>query len=87
MRERCILSQEQAEAVESVRIRRFFASPLYEKMKEGEIRREFKFSVTMPVSDYDTRIQDTEEEILLQGVIDCLSETPEGFLIIDFKTD
>ena len=66
---------------------RFFASPLYEKMKEGEIRREFKFSVTMPVSDYDTRIQDTEEEILLQGVIDCLSETPEGFLIIDFKTD
>ena len=87
MRERCILSQEQAEAVESVRIQRFFASSLYEKMKEGEIRREFKFSVTMPVSDYDTRIQDTEEEILLQGVIDCLSETPEGFLIIDFKTD
>ena len=23
----------------------------------------------------------------MQGVIDCLSETQEGFLIIDFKTD
>ena len=25
--------------------------------------------------------------MLLQGVIDCLIDTPEGFVILDFKTD
>ena len=28
-----------------------------------------------------------EETVLLQGVIDCLIETPEGFIVVDFKTD
>lgn len=84
----CILSEEQAEAVEAARIRRFFTSDLYKKqMCKGEIRREFKFSVTVPVSDYYMEGKDLEDELLLQGVIDCLSETEEGFLIIDFKTD
>ena len=28
-----------------------------------------------------------EEEVLLQGVVDCLFATPEGYVIVDFKTD
>lgn len=88
LRDRCILSPEQADAVEPARIRRFFTSELYKKqMCKGEIRREFKFSVTVPVSDYYTELEDSQDEVLLQGVIDCLSETEEGFLIVDFKTD
>ncbi len=88
LRTRCILSEEQADAVEPARIQRFFASDLYRKqICKGEIRREFKFSVTVPVSDYYPEAESVDDEVLLQGVIDCLSETEEGFLIIDFKTD
>ena len=27
------------------------------------------------------------EELLLQGVVDCCFDTPEGLVIVDFKTD
>ena len=27
------------------------------------------------------------EEVLLQGVVDCFFETPEGLVVVDFKTD
>ena len=45
LRERAILSPEQADAVEPERIEAFFQSDLYRKhMQTGELRREFKFS-------------------------------------------
>lgn len=28
-----------------------------------------------------------EEEVLLQGVVDCMYETADGIAIVDFKTD
>ena len=27
------------------------------------------------------------EELLLQGVVDCAFETPDGLVVVDFKTD
>ncbi len=30
---------------------------------------------------------DAPRKMLLQGVIDCLIETRDGFVILDFKTD
>ena len=32
-------------------------------------------------------MDDPAETVLLQGVVDCLLETEEGFTVIDFKTD
>lgn len=88
LRERAILSPEQADAVEPERIEAFFQSDLYRKhMQTGELRREFKFSVTVPAADYYPEAAGTEEEVLLQGVVDCMTETADGFLIVDFKTD
>ena len=52
------------------------------------VRREFKFSVLVPAAQYfPVATQAPEERVLLQGVIDCLIDTPEGFVILDFKTD
>ena len=84
-----ILSTEQAEAVDKSKIERFFASDLYRKlMAENRVRREFKFSVLVPAAKYFPVAADApEEQVLLQGVIDCLIETDEGFVILDFKTD
>ena len=70
LRERAILSPEQADAVEPERIEAFFQSDLYRKhMQMGELRREFKFSVTVPAADYYPEAAGTEEEVLLQGVV------------------
>ena len=87
--EKHILAPEQAAAVEAERIAAFFETPLYrEKMRPGIVRREFKFSVLAPAAQfYPEAAQTPEEQVLLQGVIDCLIETPEGFHIVDFKTD
>ena len=71
------------------KIEAFFTSALYRGlMAEHSVRREFKFSVLVPAARYFPVAADApEEKVLLQGVIDCLIDTPEGFVIVDFKTD
>ena len=84
-----ILSPEQAKAVDVSKIEAFFASGLYRGlMAQNTVRREFKFSVLVPAAQYFPAAADApEEKVLLQGVIDCLIDTPEGYVILDFKTD
>lgn len=84
-----ILSEQQAAAVDLEKILGFFRSSLYkESFASGRVRREFKFSVLVPAARfYPDAAGMPGEEILLQGVIDCLIENEEGFTIVDFKTD
>ena len=84
-----ILTDEQASSVDILKIERFFASDLYQSViAPNPIRREFKFSVLAPAQKYFPEAACAPEEtILLQGVIDCLIETPDGLIILDFKTD
>lgn len=87
--ERGILSEKQAGAVRIPRIEAFFASDLYRNlMKNAEVRREFKFSVLVPAARYFPAAEsEPDENVLLQGVIDCLIRTEKGYVILDFKTD
>nr|WP_297173802.1 helicase-exonuclease AddAB subunit AddA [uncultured Agathobaculum sp.] len=84
-----ILLPEQAAAVDVGKIEAFFSSELYRGlMMQNKVRREFKFSVLVPAARYFPIAVDVpEEKVLLQGVIDCLIDTPEGYVILDFKTD
>lgn len=57
-------------------------------MKNAEVRREFKFSVLVPAARYFPAAEsEPDENVLLQGVIDCLIRTEKGYVILDFKTD
>lgn len=89
LKEKRILAPEQAAAIDCKVIERFFCSSLYQKwFCTGQVRREFKFSVLVPAMLYEpVAAQTPEETVLLQGVIDCLIEVPEGYLVVDFKTD
>ena len=87
LRKAHILAPEQADAIDPARIARFFSSDLYRSFANARVRREFKFSVVVPARDYYPDVDDPEETVLLQGVVDCLLETDEGFTVIDFKTD
>ena len=40
----------------------------------------------MDAKDYDPAALG-EDAILLQGVVDCWFETPDGIVVVDFKTD
>ena len=84
-----LLTPQQAAAINAGKIEAFFASNLYRRvMAQHKVRREFKFSVLVPAAQYfPVAAQAPEEQVLLQGVIDCLIDTPEGYIIVDFKTD
>ncbi|MDO4173351.1 MAG: helicase-exonuclease AddAB subunit AddA [Eubacteriales bacterium] len=89
LRRKRILSDTQADAIRLEHIAAFFGSELYQRIRTAEqVRREWKFSILVPAKDYYPEAADfAEENVLMQGVIDCLVETEDGLLIIDFKTD
>lgn len=89
LREKHILSTEQADCISLDAIARFFDSALFAQMREsGNYQREFKFSVLIPAGEYFPEAADMpEENVLLQGVVDCMYETNDGIVIVDFKTD
>ncbi len=37
--------------------------------------------------DYESRATSARDTIIIQGIIDMLVKTPDGLLVIDFKTD
>ena len=53
-----------------------------------KVEREIPFTYTLDVSEvYPNWQSDTEEAVLIQGVVDCLIYTEEGVIILDYKTD
>jgi ATP-dependent helicase/nuclease subunit A len=86
LRERRLMTPEQAEAVDCGAIAAFLHSPLAERIRAaGQVYREYRFALLMPAVIYDSAAED--EELLLQGVVDCAFDAPEGLVILDFKTD
>ena len=85
--DRAFLTPEQGAAVDPSRICAFFRSPLgRELMASVSLRREFKFSLLVEADRYFPEAGEGEQ-VLLQGVVDCLFETLEGITVVDFKTD
>ena len=82
-----LLSNEQVKFVDPEKLLPFFTSEISSELlkNDGQILREFKFSVLVDAEKYIDGIRD--EKILLQGVVDCALIKPEGIVIIDFKTD
>lgn len=87
LRDKRILSPEQADAIDLRQIEAFFSSDLYAQFGQATVRREFKFSILVPAQDYYEEAKGFDEQLLMQGVIDCLLETEQGLTVIDFKTD
>ncbi|MDN5344361.1 MAG: ATP-dependent helicase/nuclease subunit [Clostridia bacterium] len=89
--EREVLTPEQAKAVDLGAIRAFFACPLGQRLldRPARVRRELPFSLALPVAELYPHLPAaiTAGEItLVQGIIDCLVEEGDGFLLLDFKT-
>jgi ATP-dependent helicase/nuclease subunit A len=92
------LIQEVASQINTDSIKKFFKSNLGQTVlnKENVVWREWPFTFAVPASQWDepatyhTRDETRtmgDDFIIVQGIIDLLVKTPEGLVIIDFKTD
>lgn len=87
IKNRGFLTEEEAGVVNPDKILKFFQSAVGRMlMSAKEVWREYMFGVSLPAKNFITTTN-SEEEIMLQGVIDCLLVTDEGIVIIDYKTD
>ena len=84
---RHLLTPEQAASLDLEQVRQFLASPLAQRIRRAEqVYREYRFSLLLPAALYDP-VAEPEDELMLQGVVDCAFRTEEGLVIVDFKTD
>ncbi|MCH8119491.1 MAG: helicase-exonuclease AddAB subunit AddA [Planctomycetes bacterium] len=74
-------------------ILKFFDSDLGQMVfdTQNTIFREWPFTFALPASEFPDssheRRATSDEAIIVQGIIDMLVRTPQGLVIIDFKTD
>ena len=77
-----MITPEQRKLIDPTALEKFFCSDLYAEMRSSRrLYREKRFSVR-------DRLSPDGEEVLVQGVIDCFFENPDGtFTVVDYKTD
>ena len=81
-----LFTPEQAAALDIPALARFLASPLAERIRTApQVWREYRFALLTDAGIYD--VAAAGEEMLLQGVADCVFETTAGLTVVDFKTD
>ena len=81
-----LISPEMAQIADCNGIAAFFATDLGKKLMCGsDVIREFKFSILSDASQYYPDVH--EDQVLLQGVVDCALIEDDGITVIDFKTD
>ncbi len=81
-----LLSAEEARAVDCRKLLNFFRSETGQLLRSGKVHREFRFTLLCDAADC-LGAEAAGEELLLQGIIDCLVEEDDSLTIIDYKTD
>ena len=81
-----LLTSEEARAIDCRALLKFFQSSAGALLRRGKVHREFRFTLLSDASEcFGAEVEG--EEILLQGIIDCLVEEEDCLSIIDYKTD
>jgi len=87
MRDRRLLTPEQAEAADESMVARFLQSDVAARIRRSEsVEREYRFSLLASAKEYDARA-DAADQVLLQGVVDCFFREDGALVVLDFKTD
>jgi ATP-dependent helicase/nuclease subunit A len=84
-----LLTSDQAEGIDIQNILGFFNTAIGQRlMKAPYCKREVPFSLALPATEaYANWNQAEDENVLIQGVIDCIFEDENGLTLIDYKTD
>jgi len=84
------LTPAEGKSVDTGKIGGFFKSPLGERLlRSGSAKREVPFNIEIESTEVYSDLPEgyKDEHILLQGIIDCYFEEPDGLVLIDYKTD
>lgn len=81
------ISEEQKNAIYMKDINKFTESNLYKRMCNSEkLYREYRFTVNIKANDIDESIS-CEDNVILQGAVDCVFIEDNQIVIVDYKTD
>lgn len=83
------ISEEEAK-VDTKHIKAFVKSRLFERMCSSEkLKREMKFLTFLPAEKINGNVPENfkNEQIVVQGAVDCMFIEDGGVVIVDFKTD
>ncbi len=82
------LTLEQANAMDIDRLNVLFQSPLMDRLlSSNNVLREFRFTINILPKDLDPSLSTYDDNIILQGAIDCAFEENGEYIIVDYKTD
>ncbi len=82
-----LLSSDEANVVNIKQISGFFESDIGRRMlSSGKIKREIAFVVKKPANDVIKNLNE-DDNILIQGIIDCYFYEGDEIVLIDYKTD
>lgn len=84
------LSEDEGKAVNIGAAKRFFMSPLAERIFASDnVMREKKFAALFPAKFFYPELTDeaAEEKIVVQGIADCVFVEDGKLVIVDYKTD
>ncbi len=85
------LSAAQAQMVDPAKVERFFTTQPGRLMLEyrDRVYRELPFTFALPAGSLPDHLRPAEvhEPVIIQGIIDCLIGTPDGLVIVDYKTN
>ncbi|PLR97674.1 helicase-exonuclease AddAB subunit AddA [Bacillus sp. T33-2] len=88
MVEKELLLPEQREAIEPEWILDFFDSTTGQRLLNAKrVSREVPFYLSLPATEVYPEWNGSNEQIFIQGVVDCVFEDEEGMVLLDFKTD
>ncbi|MBS4177434.1 helicase-exonuclease AddAB subunit AddA [Lederbergia citrea] len=86
--EKEILGPEQAEAISSEQIIQFFQSEIGQMMLSAKkVHREVPFTMGIPAHQVYSDWDGLDENVLVQGIIDCVIEDRAAVTLLDYKTD
>ena len=91
MADACRITPAQMQAVYAPALARFFAGETGARLlQSGHVEREWPFNLRMSISEALTQEEAgayVDEEILVQGAIDCCFEENGKWILLDYKTD
>lgn len=84
------ITKEWADGVNPYKICNFFKSNLGQRiLKSNKVKREIPFYLQLSAREIYKNLQDEykDENIIVQGIVDCYFEEDDGIILLDYKTD
>lgn len=82
-------SEKEAGGVYVDKLKRFFSSDFFERMRKSpDLRREQQFLASVKDLNLPEYLRNvTGEDGMIQGIADCIFKEPDGWVLVDYKTD